>query len=96
MVYNGNPIKMDDLVVPLFLETHICVKCNYCLSKNNWIIIFTSCLLEGLFPKCYKDHIDHQHPSTHGNTLSRFPCEEFAGHLGGHLTNSLGGFPAVG
>jgi len=23
MVYNGNPIKMDDLVVPLFLETSI-------------------------------------------------------------------------
>ena len=27
MVYNGNPIKIDDLGVPLFLETPICVKC---------------------------------------------------------------------
>ena len=24
MVYSGNPIKMDDLGVPLFLETPIC------------------------------------------------------------------------
>ena len=25
MVYNGNPIKIDDLGVPLFLETPICI-----------------------------------------------------------------------
>ena len=25
MVYNGNPIKLDDLGVPLFSETSICV-----------------------------------------------------------------------
>ena len=28
MVYNGNPIKMDDLGVPLFLETSICTYIN--------------------------------------------------------------------
>ena len=36
MVYNGKPIKMDDLGVPLFLETPICLD-GYPVPESIWI-----------------------------------------------------------
>ena len=39
MVYNGKPIKMDDLGVPLFLETTMCLKYVWLNpSENTWAI----------------------------------------------------------
>lgn len=71
-------------------DLNLCI-CKCIAYQKRCISITTFVYWLGLFPKCCTNHIPHQQPiDSHGR-----PREEFGGHFGGHLTNSLGFFSQI-